>query len=145
MIIPFESSHAYELLENSNNESLRPNIEVSQFVEDMVVPDMSFTCVTENRDLIAAGGIYLIWEGVGEAWFLGSNNLLSSPIEAVKSVKRYLNSIMKDFNLHRVQAMTLESENDLKRWMKFLNMKEEGIMNKYCRDGRNFIRWAKVI
>jgi hypothetical protein len=95
--------------------------------------------------LIAAGGIYLIWEGVGEAWFLGSNNLLSSPIEAVKSVKRYLNSIMKDFNLHRVQAMTLESENDLKRWMKFLNMKEEGIMNKYCRDGRNFIRWAKVI
>jgi len=144
-IINFEIDHAYKILDGKlNDESFRPEIEISQFVVDMVVPKMSFTGVTENT-IVAAGGIYPIWDGVGEAWFLGSSNLKHNPLSAVRALKKHLNIIMKKHNFHRIQAMTEERFVNSKRWMGFLGMEEEGLMKKYCPNGRNFIRWAKVV
>ena len=59
--------------------------------------------------------------------------------------KKHLNIIMKKHNFHRIQAMTEERFVNSKRWMGFLGMEEEGLMKKYCPNGRNFIRWAKVV
>jgi hypothetical protein len=110
----------------------------------MVVPEMSFTGVTENL-VIAAGGIYPIWDGVGEAWFLGSHHITNNPLSAMRILKRHLHKIMIDHNFHRIQATTLESYPASRRWMQFLGMKEEGIMEKFCPAGRDFIRWARVV
>ena len=144
-LINFEIDHAYKILEgNLNDESFRPEIEVSQFVEGMVVPEMSFTAVTENL-VLAAGGVYPIWDGVGEAWFISGENLKDNSIAIVRQVKKHLNSIMKQHNFHRIQAVTEERFINSKRWMGFLGMEQEGLMKKYCPYGRNFIRWAKVI
>ena len=110
----------------------------------MVVPEMSFTGVTENL-VIAAGGIYPVWDGVGEAWFLGSHHITNNPLSAMRILKRHLHKIMIDHKFHRIQATTLESYPASRRWMQFLGMKEEGIMEKFCPAGRDFIRWARVV
>ena len=144
-LIKFESSHAAEILKNDlNDERFRPSVEISQFVESLVIPKMSFTGVTENL-IVASGGIYPIWEGVGEAWFVGSHHLTKNPLSAMRALKRHLQTIMVDHKFHRIQATTLESFPASRRWMQFLGMKEEGIMEKFCPAGRDFIRWARVV
>ena len=73
IIVDFKSDHAKEILGGSvNDEKIRPAIEVSQFVETMVVKNLAFTGVQDGK-IIACGGIYPIWNGVGDAWFLGTN------------------------------------------------------------------------
>ena len=43
-IINFETDHAHKILEGDlNSDDFRPSVEISQFVEGMVVPEMSFT------------------------------------------------------------------------------------------------------
>ena len=144
-IINFETDHAHKILEGDlNSDDFRPSVEISQFVEGMVVPEMSFTGVTENL-VIAAGGIYPIWDGVGEAWFIGSHYLKDNPLGAVRALKRHLHRIMIDHKFHRIQAVTLKSFQNANRWMQFLEMKEEGMMEKFCPAGRDFIRWARVV
>ena len=94
-IINFETTHAHKILEGDlNSEDFRPSIEISQFVEGMVVPEMSFTGVTENL-VVAAGGIYPIWDGVGEAWFIGSHNLKDNPLGAVRALMQQLEVLLK--------------------------------------------------
>ena len=127
-----------------NDERFRPSVEISQFVESLVIPKMSFTGVTENL-IVASGGIYPIWEGVGEAWFVGSHHLTKNPLSAMRALKRHLQTIMVDHKFHRIQATTLESFPASRRWMQFLGMKEEGIMEKFCPYGLDYIRWARVL
>ena len=144
IIIDFEADHAKEILNGSvNNEKIRPAIEVSQFVETMVVKNLSFTGVL-NGQIIACGGIYPIWDGVGDAWFIGTNMVFNHPIKVTKIVKKYLIELMSGNNFHRVQAYVRHDWEDAQRWIEVLGMQKEGIVRKYSPDGRDHILFSKV-
>ena len=144
IIVDFESDHAKEILGGSvNDEKIRPPIEVSRFVEPMVVKNMAFTGVL-NGKIIACGGIYPIWDGVGEAWFLGTDMVNEKPISVTRTVKNYLDVLMSDNNLHRVQAHIRHDWDRANRWIAFLGMQKEGVVRKFSPDGRDHILFSKV-
>jgi len=67
-IINFETDHAHKILEGDlNSDDFRPSVEISQFVEGMVVPKMSFTGITENLvlQLVAYIQYGMEWEKLG--------------------------------------------------------------------------------
>ena len=145
IIVDFESDHAKEILGRSvNDEKIRPPIEVSQFVETMVVKNLSFTAVN-NGKIICSGGIYPIWNGVGDAWFLGTNMIFDHPLKVTKIVKKYLNELMNLNSFHRVQAYVRHDWEDAQRWIKVLGMQVEGVVRKYSPDGRDHILFSRVI
>lgn len=143
--VDFEADHAKEILGGSvNNEKIRPAIEVSQFVETMVVKNLSFTAVN-NGKIICSGGIYPIWDGVGDAWFIGSSIIHDYPITVTKLVKKTLNELMNLNSFHRVQAYVRHDWEDAQRWIKVLGMQVEGVVRKYSPDGRDHILFSRVI
>jgi len=142
--IDFESDHAKELYDGMiNDDRNRPAIMISQFVDEVVVKNLSFTAVN-NGKIICSGGIYPIWDGVGDAWFVGSNSIYDYPITVTKLVKKILNELMDLNGFHRVQAYVRHDWEDAQRWIKVLGMQNEGTVRKYSTDGRNHILFAKV-
>ena len=140
IIVDFKSDHAKEILGGSvNDEKIRPPIEVSQFVENMVVKNLAFTGVQDGK-IIACGGIYPIWDGVGDAWFLGTSMIFDHP-----TVKKYLIELMNLNSFHRVQAYVRHDWEDAQRWIKVLGMQVEGVVRKYSPDGRDHILFSRVI
>ena len=126
-----------------NDDRNRPAIMISQFVDEVVVKNLSFTAVN-NGKIICSGGIYPIWHGVGDAWFIGSNIIYDYPITITKLVKKTLDELMDINNFHRVQAYVRHDWEDAQRWIKVLGMQVEGTARKYSTDGRNHILFAKV-
>tara|TARA_Y100001972_G_scaffold114747_1_gene150674 strand:- start:158 stop:598 length:441 start_codon:yes stop_codon:yes gene_type:complete len=144
IIVDFESDHAKELYDGIiNDDRNRPPIMISQFVDEVVVKNLAFTGVL-NGKIIACGGIYPIWNGVGDAWFIGSNVIYEYPILVTKTVKKYLDELMDLNNFHRVQAYVRHDWQEAQRWIKVLGMQNEGTARKYSTDGRNHILFAKV-
>ena len=144
ILVNFEERHARSILDGQvNDESFRPPIKISQFVHRMVVPDMSFTAVV-NGNVIACGGIYPVWDGVGEAWFLSSHLIHKFTKSIVTELRTHLDGIMEVHDLHRVQAHILEDWPNARRWITFLGMQEEGVLRKYSPDGHNYIQCSKV-
>ncbi len=144
IIIDFEADHAKEILGGDvNDEKIRPPIEVSRFVEGMVVKNMAFTGVI-NGNIVACGGIYPIWDNVGEAWFLGTDHVNQYPVIITKTIRKYLNNLMSLNKLHRVQAHVRSDWDRANRWIKFLGMQKEGVVRKFSPDGRDHILFSKV-
>ena len=144
IIVDFEADHAKELYGGDlNNDKNRPPIMISQFVNDVVVKNLAFTGIL-NGKIVASGGIYPMWDGVGEAWFIGSNSILNHPILITKTIKKYLKDLMDLNNFHRVQAFVREDWNEAQRWIKVLGMKKEGTAHKFCAHGINYNLYAKV-
>lgn len=142
--IDFEADHAKELYDGMiNDDRNRPAIMISQFVDEVVVKNLSFTAVN-NGKIICSGGIYPIWHGVGDAWFVGSNTIYDYPITITKLVKKTLNELMDINNFHRVQAYVRHDWEDAQRWIKVLGMQNEGTVRKYSTDGRDHILFSKV-
>lgn len=144
ILVPFEGRHAQTILSGQvNDERIRPPFQISQFVENMVVSDMSFTGLV-NGTVVGCGGIYPVWEGVGEAWFLGSHLVHKHKAAVTRAVRQHLVGIMEEHNLHRVQAHVMEDWPGARRWIKFLGMEEEGVLRKFSPEGINYISFARV-
>tara|TARA_R100000234_G_scaffold27548_1_gene15873 strand:+ start:2652 stop:3092 length:441 start_codon:yes stop_codon:yes gene_type:complete len=144
-IVNFNISHADALLaESLNDEKNRPVIQLIEFVKEMCKAELSFTGII-NDELIACAGIYEIWDGVGEAWFLGSQKMNQHPIKISRAIKKNLTRIMKEKNFHRIQAHVRIDYKKAIKFAEFVGMKNEGEMQKYTPDKVNVLRYAKVI
>ena len=139
------ADHANAIIQDGLNDNRNmPPIQVSRFVEDMCEVNASFTIVI-NDDLVACAGVYPVWDGLGEAWFLASHRIFKNPITVSKAVRQGLKKIMDENNYHRVQAHVNGEWSNARRWAKLMGMKEEGVMKKFSPDKIDFIRFAKVI
>lgn len=144
IIVDFEKEHAEELYGgNLNDDKNRPAIQISTFSDEVVVKNLAFTGVL-NGKIIASGGIYPMWNGVGEAWFVGSNSILNHPILITKTIKKYLKDLMNLNNFHRVQAFVRKDWNEAKRWIEVVGMQQEGIVRSFSPDGRDHILYARI-
>jgi len=144
-LVGFMADHANAIIQGGlNDDRNMPPIQVSQFVEDMCNENASFTGVI-NDDLVACAGVYPVWDGLGEAWFLASHRIFENPITVSRAVRRGLEKIMDENNYHRVQAHVNGEWSNARRWAKLMGMEEEGVMKKFSPDKKDFIRFAKVI
>jgi hypothetical protein len=143
-IIPFEAAHAEEILAgNLNDERNRPAAQFGDFIPGLVVEDMAFTGV-DNGYIIGAAGIYPLWQGVGEAWFIGADRATKNKTAVARAVRDGLYAIAADKKLRRVQAAMRSDWPHLARWARYLGMSHEGSMRLYGADGSDYERWAWI-
>jgi len=103
----------------------------------------AFTGV-RNGEVIACGGIMLLWPGVGEAWANLSPAVKKSPKDMLYCLRKGLDIISKAYELRRVQAYATPSFPASVRLLKHLGFVEEGYFCKYWEDGRDAVMMAKV-
>ena len=146
-IVDFIAAHAEDLIEQGRQDfgvladadtTMKPYFEV---VAGM--PNMAYSMIDDGH-LVAAAGLYKVWEGVGEAWLLPSSRLLAKPRKAVKAVRSFLDEISEREGFRRVQATTHADFIRGRRFLEWLGFENEGVLRGYGPDGSDHIIYSRI-
>lgn len=144
-IIPFENEHAEHILSQQLNAAelyLKP--EHRKYALFMKQFGLSFTAVVDNKP-IAAGGIYVLWEGVAEGWVMATKEVWNHPISMAKHFKKKTDILIETTKIKRLQT-TVKADFKLgHRFASWLGFEKEGLMEYYGPDGSDYIRYARII
>jgi hypothetical protein len=97
-----------------------------------------------DNNIILAGGIIPIWDGVAEGWVMSSKRVFDHKIRAASSVKKRLDYLCINNNIQRLQTCVKEKFETGVRFAEWLGLEKEGLMRKYGLDGTNYWRMAKI-
>lgn len=97
-----------------------------------------------NDEVVACGGIDLMWKGVGEVWLMLSPETDKYPIGTYEIIRDGLDKLIKDNKLHRVQAWGRIGFDRAHTLFKHLGFKADGIAPKYTPDAVDCILYSKV-
>lgn len=103
----------------------------------------AFTGLVDGKPTCVAG-VTMIWKGVGEAWALMANGYEKHAFFIHRNVIRFMDRIIIEYNLNRVQAVAQSENQKACHWLVHLGFKREGLMKKYF-FGRDFWRFARVM
>jgi len=105
---------------------------------------IGFTLVHNNR-IIAIGGIYELWKGVGEAFAIMGEGAFLYPKSLFATFSRNLETGIKIGNYRRIQATIKEGFDAGIRFIEHLKFKSEGLLEKWGPDGNNYYMYARII
>lgn len=144
-VIPYKVEHFFAIQKYSHYASMLHTLYGFTSAMDLAkiyTKGPAYTmCIDGEIALIA--GIIRMWEGVGEAWVIATPLARKHPVSLHKLTLRYMDSIIRDTKLIRVQSIVEVGFEAGHRWIKRLGFKEEGLMRKYF-GNRDFIRYSKV-
>lgn len=105
----------------------------------------SFTAVVNER-AIACGGIVIPWPGAGAAWMVLSEEAGEHWIWLSKTTKRMLRLLVREHELHRVEALALAEQLVNHRWLHWMGFTQEqfGVARNYLSDRRAMIRYEWI-
>lgn len=97
-----------------------------------------------KEDIVAIGGVTLLWQGVGEAWIVGSELVGAHWRFFAKNVRRRLAAIEREHKLHRVQATVQCGVPGLIRFIEFCGLSFEARLSRYGPDCGDYLLYSKV-
>ena len=101
----------------------------------------SFT-IHDDDTIIAIGGIYALWRGVGASYFIASNKLLEYPFFVAKKTKIEFHRIIKERDYHRVQSPVRTDNPQAIRFVEWLGMSRESLMKELGENKENFYMYV---
>lgn len=93
-----------------------------------------------GEDVVAIGGVGVIWSGRGEAWAIVSEKALRFPIAFSKAALRFLNSCP----VRRIEAAADWRNKRENKWIERLGFQRMGFAGGYFPDGRDAYFYARV-
>jgi len=141
-IIAYEAKHALEIKtrQMDMDERKTENFEAwAKFNEN----GAAFTGLYEGK-IVGCAGVRVLWKGVGEAWAVFSPNVIHLVKEAYVYVDKYLQIIMEDHGLWRVQCHVRTDLDIFSHYVENLGFEREGLMRKYGYDGKDRYLYSYV-
>lgn len=143
-IIPYERSHADEIITFGMNEKLLENdASAEEGRIDYGIPGLSFTLLADNN-IVLCGGVTPLWDGVAEGWVIASKRIFEHKIKSVSTIKERLDLLCYNNNIWRLQTSVKENFKTGVRFAEWLGLKKEGLMLMYGPDKTNYYRMAKI-
>jgi len=138
-IILFEKKHADELIANGLNDKL---MDLDASFDEARICDLSkkgqaFTYVDNGKPIFACG-IVQLWDGVAEAWVLGSRNIFDIKILAAKTIKELQDDTCKKHKIRRLQTSVKANFDRGLRFATWCGFEIEGLKKKYGPDGSDY-------
>lgn len=141
-IIKFKIEHALSLDIRPHEEKIKNNKDFEKWAK-LNEESTSFSGFCDGK-LIGCAGIRIVWEGVGEAWALASQDIYKHPKSAFKNVRDYLDKIIKEQGFWRVQAnVRIDNPMGIK-FVQMLGFKIEGKMEKFNIDKTDAYLFART-
>lgn len=142
-LLPYDKAHL-DLLAPTDADIARYG-DVSQFMENPLADHgICFTAVADGRVLVV-GGILMTTMHTGYGWTIVSKYAPDYGIEVFRVVKNQLESMMRDFQLHRIETANLADAVEHHRWCRLLGFREEGPLWQYDDKKRDYVRFAKFM
>lgn len=98
----------------------------------------------QGNEILAVGGVHIMWFGVGEAWLLVSPKALEKPVALARYSKQLLNAIVGKTDIRRIQASVHCDDERAFQFANWLGFDYEGKMRKYGVEGDDYYRLARV-
>jgi hypothetical protein len=87
-IIPYLKEHGDQIIAlGMNNKLMEIDASFTDNRIDTAIPGLSFTLLADNN-IILAGGIIPIWNGVAEGWVMCSQKYLTTKLDQHHQLKR---------------------------------------------------------
>ena len=142
-IIPYLKEHGDEIIAlGMNNKLMEIDASFTDNRIDTAIPGLSFTLLADNN-IILAGGIIPIWNGVAEGWVMCSQKVFDHKIRSASSVKKRLDYLCINNKIFRLQTAVKEEFLIGVRFAEWLGLQKEGLMKYYGLDQTNYWRMAK--
>ena len=138
-------------------------LELREFIrEDMDNIDLGYEMLQEHKDafkapyaihgytlledgeIVAMGGVHMLWNKVGEAWIMLGKSAKSKPRTVAKYADLMFDVIVHKNKLNRIQASIAVNDAKAIRFGKWLGFEMEGLMRRYGPDGSDYYRVARV-
>jgi len=103
---------------------------------------VSGTTLILDDEIYAIGGVQYLWNGVGEAWVLVSENRGEFPIMIFKEITKFLKNSMEHYD--RVQAMVRCDHSSGIKFAEKMGFKIEGTLRKFGIDGSDHYIMARI-
>jgi RimJ/RimL family protein N-acetyltransferase len=140
-IVPFHERHWAELTAHRDLETLT-GIPGREHLKFLLTGGISCSALV-NGELIASGGVFILWPGTGEAWCMVLPKVFGHGVFFGRASRKCLDEIAAQKKLRRVQASVEEGFTRGTRFVETLGFRSEGLMEQYF-NGKNFIRYAKI-
>lgn len=111
---------------------------------DQLIIEGHSISILDNKGTCGCIGIIPIWDGVGEAWALITEDLRSRPLLMMRIMKELFASVAATGKFHRIQITVLAENSGYCKWAETLGFTFEGVMLKYGPDKKNHFRYAKI-
>lgn len=102
----------------------------------------AFTAFVDGQ-AIGMAGVNLLWPGTGEAWAIFGSGYETHGIFIHRSVVKYLERIVRENKLIRLQAVAQADNRTNVAWLFHLGFKYEGEMPFYWQK-KTFARFARI-
>jgi len=101
-------------------------------------------CMTLLWDgrIIGFTGFISLWTGVAEVWLIPTKYVGVKPLLLMRTLKRYIEGIVEDHKLHRVQTIAIDDEKH-SRFLQALGFETEGLAMDYVGKGKHRRYWAR--
>jgi hypothetical protein len=117
-------------------------VELARKAKELRTNGPCYTVMTDKDEIIACGGVVLLWPGVAEAWALTSDLVAQYALAFHRISKVTVSSAIQFWKLHRVQAVVHSRHEVSQRWVKRLGFKREAILTRYGADQSQYIMYA---
>ena len=142
-IIPYLKEHGDQIIAlGMNNKLMEIDASFTDNRIDTAIPGLSFALLADNN-IILAGGIIPIWNGVAEGWVMCSQKVFDHKIRSASSVKKRLDYLCINNKIFRLQTAVKEEFLIGVRFAEWLGLQKEGLMKYYGLDQTNYWRMAK--
>jgi hypothetical protein len=114
-------------------------------VELQAESGLAYTGIDDEGNIIAIGGVSLLWQGVGSGWVLTSSLITKYKIWTHRIIRDILNSAVKEYDLHRVESIILKNHNVSCKWAERLGFHKEALLEKYDSQKNDYWLFARTI
>jgi len=141
-IVQFKAEHAQKVMASDSIKN-----DGYDWDEQAVILEESgeaMTLVSSDKDPVLCMGVVPLWEGCGEAWMLAADKISERPIATARAIKEVFLEYNQHKEFRRVQSNVKADWPLAIKFVKFIGMKEEGLMQKFGPEGADYIRFAWI-
>jgi hypothetical protein len=141
-VIPYEIGHGVYIIRMNGNKQIK-DVNQDELVEIWKTGGPAYTLLIDGEIIASSGVVRQGWNR-GEAWTLTGPLFYKYPKICIKAVKEYLQKIIEDEGLKRVQSLINVKHEWGDRWMKHLGFEKEGVLRKYGPEGDDYAIYSRI-
>jgi|SaaInlV_125m_DNA_1040241.scaffolds.fasta_scaffold130631_2 hypothetical protein len=107
------------------------------YVDDGLIEEFTYTIMAKGKP-ICIFGLRPYWKGVGEVWLLPGKNIRQNPIAVVKECRGFLDEVMYEYDLKRLQIAVSVANKPAYKFAKTLYFNEESLMERFGPEGEDY-------
>lgn len=114
----------------------------------MQVPDNNCYTVIFEGQIVAVGGMIVLWEGVGELWLMLTAECRKNGIFgviALSAIRDKVEELIENNNIRRAQSMIRTDFPQAIKMIESFGFRREGLLEQYCPDKGDVYIYAQIM